>query len=102
VLLITLFGVGAILLAQRIGDSDMTAPGAPQGDQPAALGAQAETPTIIPPTSTPVPVTVPAGGQMSSGEITATALVNEYHETQSALTEGLQPLPPTVVPPTGT
>ncbi len=72
VLLITLFGVGAILLAQRIGDSDMTAPGAPQGGQPAAPGAQSETPTIIPPTSTPVPVTAPAGGQMSSGEPTAT------------------------------
>jgi len=42
VLLVVLFGTGAILLAQRIGDSDITDPGAPQGDQPAAPGAQAE------------------------------------------------------------
>src|SRR5690606_16697385 len=92
VLLVVLFGVGAILLAQRIGDPSTQEPGAPQGDQPAALGIQAETPTVPPtdpPTSTPN-IAPPTGTpQLMPSAMTSTALVPEYHETQSGLTEGL-------------
>lgn len=101
VLLVVLFGTGAILLAQRIGDSDITDPGAPQGDQPAAPGAQAETPTALPTlpataTQTLVPTlpSSPPAEHMNAPQMTSTALIEQYQKTQAALPEELQVLPP--------
>jgi len=86
VLLVVLFGVGAILLAQRIGDPSTQEPGAPQGDQPAAPGIQAGTPTI--------PATSPTAEHLNAPQMTSTALIEQYQETQAALPEELQVLPP--------
>lgn len=95
-LLIAFAGAGALLLADRLGDSSSPAASAPGGESPAGLGAQVNTPTL-PPTSTPYPLTSPMTEHLSAAQMTATALIEHRPVTSTPIPQGQgMLLPPTV------